>query len=120
MKSIIFVKEKLVAYVLQNILSIRFKHIQFGVLTGDSCKLWGMNDKQQLNNKLKTKDISYLIAASVAEEGIDIQACNCVIMYTLPLTVKTYIQSRGRARNKRVNLYYLLTVKMILQNMNGK
>eukprot|EP01083_Nonionella_stella_P046321 124027_1 len=101
-QGIIFVKERLVAYVLQSILSTRFKHIKFGVLTGHSCRLWGMNDKQQLHtiNEFKSGDINYLIATSVAEEGIDIQACNCVIMYTLPPTVKTYIQSRGRARKK--------------------
>ena len=101
-QGIIFVKERLVAYVLHSILSTRFKHLKFGVLTGHSCRLWGMNDKQQLQtiNEFKSGEINYLIATSVAEEGIDIQACNCVIMYTLPPTVKTYIQSRGRARKK--------------------
>eukprot|EP01084_Bolivina_argentea_P250899 420571_1 len=101
-QGIIFVKQRIVAYVLQTILSIRFGHIKFGVLTGHSCRLWGLNDKQQCKviNKFKSGDIDYLIATSVAEEGIDIQACNCVIMYHLPDTIKSYIQARGRARDK--------------------
>eukprot|EP01083_Nonionella_stella_P175011 608136_1 len=99
-QGIIFVEERLIAYALANILSIRFAELEFGVLTGHSCNMWGMSDKEQARviNKFKTGDINYLIATSVAEEGIDIQSCNCVIMLVLPKTIKTYIQTRGRMR----------------------
>lgn len=42
--------------------------------------------------------INLLFATSVAEEGIDIPACNYVIRFDVPSTAIQYIQSRGRAR----------------------
>ncbi|KAF3933306.1 hypothetical protein ABW19_dt0200687 [Dactylella cylindrospora] len=41
-----------------------------------------------------------LISTSVAEEGIDIQACAVVFCFTLPPNLKSFIQRRGRARRK--------------------
>lgn len=40
------------------------------------------------------------IATSVAEEGLDVQAVNIVIRYDDPKQVVSYLQSRGRARQK--------------------
>lgn len=42
-----------------------------------------------------------LIATSVAEEGIDVQACGCVIRWDVPQNMVSWLQSRGRARRKR-------------------
>merc|ERR1712066_83092 len=39
-----------------------------------------------------------MVATSVAEEGIDIQACSLVVRLDPPSTVIQMIQSRGRAR----------------------
>lgn len=35
------------------------------------------------------------------EEGIDLQMCNLVVMYDAPVTYRSYIQARGRARVDR-------------------
>ncbi|KAG7444682.1 P-loop containing nucleoside triphosphate hydrolase protein [Guyanagaster necrorhizus] len=42
-----------------------------------------------------------IISTSVAEEGIDVQACGCVIRWDPPLNMVSWLQSRGRARRKR-------------------
>ncbi|KAK0472051.1 hypothetical protein IW261DRAFT_1343854 [Armillaria novae-zelandiae] len=42
-----------------------------------------------------------IISTSVAEEGIDIQACGCVIRWDPPQNMVSWLQSRGRARRKR-------------------
>ena len=41
---------------------------------------------------------SIVVATSVVEEGIDIQATNLVVLFDHALTVRSYIQRRGRAR----------------------
>ncbi|OSX59637.1 hypothetical protein POSPLADRAFT_1149188 [Postia placenta MAD-698-R-SB12] len=42
-----------------------------------------------------------IISTSVAEEGIDIQACGSVVRFDPPPNVVAWAQSRGRARRKR-------------------
>lgn len=41
---------------------------------------------------------SIVVATSAVEEGIDIQATNLVVLFDHALTVRSYIQRRGRAR----------------------
>ncbi|KAL5988342.1 helicase, partial [Asimina triloba] len=42
--------------------------------------------------------VNLLFTTDVAEEGIDVNNCSCVIRFDLPKTVRSYVQSRGRAR----------------------
>lgn len=42
-----------------------------------------------------------IISTSVAEEGIDIQACGSVIRWDIPQNMTSWAQSRGRARRQR-------------------
>ncbi|GAB2276325.1 Belongs to the helicase [Dionaea muscipula] len=42
--------------------------------------------------------INLLFATDVVEEGIHVPNCSCVVRFDLPKTVRSYIQSRGRAR----------------------
>ncbi|KAF8891292.1 hypothetical protein BD779DRAFT_1670921 [Infundibulicybe gibba] len=42
-----------------------------------------------------------IVSTSVAEEGIDIQACGSVIRWDPPANMASWAQSRGRARRKR-------------------
>ena len=46
---------------------------------------------------------SIVVATSVVEEGIDIQATNLVVDFDHALTVRSYIQRRGRARKVASN-----------------
>ncbi|KAL1692718.1 hypothetical protein GGG16DRAFT_123829 [Schizophyllum commune] len=49
--------------------------------------------------RLGTKNV--IVSTSVAEEGIDIQACGCVVRWDPPPNMASWVQSRGRARRKR-------------------
>ena len=49
----------------------------------------------------KIGDKNLIISTSVAEEGIDIQACGSVVRFDIPPNVVSWAQSRGRARRKR-------------------
>lgn len=53
-------------------------------------------------------DFQVLVATSVGEEGIDIQACDLVIRLDGTTTAKSLIQSRGRARRQN-SRYVLIT-----------
>eukprot|EP01038_Epipyxis_sp_PR26KG_P010334 gene10334-13884_t len=56
--------------------------------------------KHQLDTLIKFKSgkFNILFATDVAEEGLDVRACQLVINFDLPSTLKSFIQRRGRAR----------------------
>jgi endoribonuclease Dicer len=49
----------------------------------------------------RTGEKNLIISTSVAEEGIDVQACGCVTRWDLPSNMASWAQSRGRARRQR-------------------
>ncbi|CAB9506327.1 Dicer-like protein 1 [Seminavis robusta] len=51
-------------------------------------------------SSLRRGDINVLIATSVVEEGVDVQACSCVVAFDSLKSAKGYIQMKGRARQK--------------------
>lgn len=51
--------------------------------------------------KFKNKETNCIVSTDVLEEGIDFQVCNLVIMYDHPETYRSYVQSRGRARDQK-------------------
>ncbi|OQN96096.1 hypothetical protein B0A48_18342 [Cryoendolithus antarcticus] len=51
-----------------------------------------------------------IVATSVLEEGIDVQACNVVACFDVPANLKSYIQRRGRARHEYSRYGILLEV----------
>ena len=46
---------------------------------------------------LRTKRTNVLIATSVVEEGVDVDACSFVIVFDHLRSTKAYIQMKGRA-----------------------
>ncbi|OQN95566.1 hypothetical protein B0A48_18501 [Cryoendolithus antarcticus] len=52
-----------------------------------------------------------IVATSVLEEGIDVQACNLVACFDVPANLKSYIQRRGRARHQHSRYGILLEVR---------
>ncbi|KOS19156.1 Dicer-like protein 2 [Escovopsis weberi] len=106
---IIFVQERVMVSMLLEVLrsneAIRERY-RIGTMVGTSNN---SNRKKDLydvpgNADIKSLEefrferLNLLIATSVLEEGIDVRACNLVICFDSPLTPKSFIQRRGRAR----------------------
>ncbi|KAI0389732.1 RNase3 domain-containing protein [Xylariaceae sp. FL0594] len=65
--------------------------------------------KQTLHlDEFRSDKKNLLVSTSVAEEGIDVPACNCVVCFDPPDNVKSFIQRRGRARAENSKLILLM------------
>ncbi|CAE6519845.1 unnamed protein product [Rhizoctonia solani] len=64
--------------------------------------------QRSIVREFRSGAINLVIATSVAEEGLDFQACKLVVRLDAPQTMVGYLQSRGRAR-KHDSAYVLLT-----------
>jgi ERCC4-related helicase len=54
---------------------------------------------------LRRGEINVLIATSVVEEGVDVQACSFVLVFDTLKNIKSYIQMKGRARQKDAKFF---------------
>lgn len=58
--------------------------------------------------KFKNKETNCIVSTDVLEEGIDLQMCNLVVAFEAPLTFRSFIQARGRARDGNSNYVVLV------------
>ncbi|KAH7414675.1 hypothetical protein KP509_14G005300 [Ceratopteris richardii] len=102
LRCIVFVERVSTAMVLSRILSkigcLSFVKCNF--LSGTTNHSDVMARKLQRNtlSEFHSGNLNVLVATDVAEEGLDVQQCSCVIRFDPPKTVRSLIQSRGRAR----------------------
>ncbi|KAI3317473.1 RNase3 domain-containing protein [Xylariaceae sp. AK1471] len=108
-RCIIFVREvatvAILAHMLSAMSSVRSR-FRVGTVIGTSNYAGRKRDLGDLDQAkdtihledFRTDKINLLIATSVAEEGIDIPACNLIICFNAPSNLKSFIQRRGRAR----------------------
>ncbi|XP_067948463.1 ATP-dependent RNA helicase DHX58-like isoform X1 [Watersipora subatra] len=118
-KVIIFVQMRVVAQYLAQYLTEAdpmFSAREFTSI-GKSPEEAGMNPQQRINVRAKFEGSKYniLVATSVLEEGIDIQACIMVIRYMYVKDLIAKIQSMGRARHSEGTLVSLLDEKLLKQ-----
>ncbi|KNE60111.1 hypothetical protein, variant [Allomyces macrogynus ATCC 38327] len=113
-RGIVFVERRLLVRILRDLLDhfLRDEDARLASLTtecimGHSGSAWtalarGMEVEHQTRiiDEFRAGKINLLFSTQVAEEGLDIPACNTVIRFSLPKTVISLIQSRGRARHR--------------------
>lgn len=75
----------------------------------DSVLKMGFHVQNAIISSFRSKVYNLLVSTSVAEEGLDIQPCNVVIRFDPVTTTISYIQSRGRARQK--NSRYIMMME---------
>ena len=107
---IVFVEQRAVASVLSSMLNdghLTRGKIQSAPTVGKSnfagrkfaiTELVDRRLQQQALPAFRKGEANVIVATSVLEEGIDVQACNVVACFDLPANLKSYIQRRGRAR----------------------
>ncbi|KAI8637061.1 putative dicer-like protein [Parasitella parasitica] len=105
---IVFVERRHTAVAIKTLvesLSIFRNDIRCDVLIGHGTKGGGdlqmkYTKQNEVIARFRSGELNLMVATNVAEEGLDIQACNYVIRFDPFKTVIAYIQSRGRARRK--------------------
>ncbi|XP_067950025.1 ATP-dependent RNA helicase DHX58-like isoform X2 [Watersipora subatra] len=104
-KVIIFVQMRVVAQYLAELLQQASPTFQAQAFTsaGPSAEEKGMTPQLRYDvmEGFEGHKYNILVATSVLEEGIDIQACNMVIRYMYVKDMIAKIQSRGRARREK-------------------
>ncbi|CAN1351384.1 Endoribonuclease Dicer homolog 3a [Linum perenne] len=75
-------------------------HFSVSYLTGTNTSVDALAPKLQreILEAFRSGKVNLLFATDVVEEGIHVPKCSCVIRFDLPKTVRSYVQSRGRAR----------------------
>ena len=128
---IVFCQMKSVTIAVQHMIKVhpRLKFLRSAYLIGhdvSSRKSYGMAAETQASyvKRFLSGEINLLVATSVAEEGLDIKPCNCVVQFDFAeKTVTSYIQSRGRARHL-TSQYIILaqkgdkSIQKLLQSKN--
>ena len=73
------------------------------MVSSNQCLSAGGQSAQEQQNMIRDFDsgrIKVLVVTSVAEEGVNIAACNLIIKYNNVGSERSMIQRRGRARQK--------------------
>ncbi|OHE95729.1 RNase3 domain-containing protein [Colletotrichum orchidophilum] len=106
-RCIVFVEMRLTAVLLADLFKqdgMKLPHLKPAALVGSqsTAGLASMSFKEQLLNitKFRRGEVNCIFSTQVAEEGIDIPACNMVMRFDLYKSVIQYIQSKGRARQQ--------------------
>jgi len=87
-----------VAFVSDQLSAIKGVRVKPFIGQASKGKLKGMNQKEQAEivKRFETGDFNVLVATSVAEEGLDIPACDLVVFYEPVPSEIRHIQRRGR------------------------
>lgn len=70
-----------------------------------------LSDQKDVLAELRVGKTNVLIATNVLEEGIDVPACNVVICFDPPKDLRSFIQRRGRARDRQSRLVLFINEK---------
>ncbi|XP_039289133.1 endoribonuclease Dicer [Nilaparvata lugens] len=119
-KALIFVTRRFSCKCLQYILEdLKLPNVKSDFIVGYNTNPFNDTREGLLEKKVNKKvlkrfnggDTNVLIASDVLEEGIDVQTCNTVIKFDPPTTMRSYIQSKGRARTRQSKFYIMTEAK---------
>ena len=116
---ILFVEQRVTALVLRELLSSHpvTRHLSYATFVGMSnmskhrnkiSEVIDLQDQRTTLEEFRAGERHIVIATSILEEGIDISSCNLVICFNEPKNIKSFIQRRGRARDKDSTFVLLL------------
>ncbi|CAO2167444.1 unnamed protein product [Urochloa humidicola] len=112
-RCLIFVDRKITARVIERAMKKigRLSCFRVSFLTGGSSSVDALTPKMQKDtlDSFRSGKVNLLFTTDVAEEGIHVPDCSCVIRFDLPKTTRSYVQSRGRARQK--DSQYILMIE---------
>ncbi|XP_068656481.1 endoribonuclease Dicer homolog 3a isoform X2 [Aristolochia californica] len=116
---LIFVERIITAKVIEQFMRrlCNLSHFTFSYLTGGNSSKGSQTPAMQKNilDLFRCGKVNLLFTTDVAEEGMDVHNCSCVIRFDLPKTVRSYIQSRGRARQRESRYILMLERGQIKQ-----
>uniref|UniRef100_A0A1D1ZF59 Endoribonuclease Dicer 3a n=1 Tax=Anthurium amnicola TaxID=1678845 RepID=A0A1D1ZF59_9ARAE len=99
---LIFVERIITAKVIERFIKkVRYlSHFNVAYLTGGNKSKDALSPKiqKEILESFHSGKVNLLFTTDVAEEGLHVPNCSCVIRFDLPKTVRSYIQSHGRAR----------------------
>nr|AJA90780.1 Dicer-like 3 [Pinus canariensis] len=111
-RCIIFVDRVIAATVISRLIKELdcLSYISSDYLAGETglLDIIGPKPKQNTLDLFRTGKVNVLVTTNVTEEGIDVQDCRSIIRFDLPSSVRSYIQSRGRARRPESDYIVLL------------
>ncbi|XP_050366617.1 endoribonuclease Dicer homolog 3a-like [Argentina anserina] len=109
---LIFVNRIITAKVIERFMRrvTSLSHFKISYLTGSTTSVDALTPKIQKETlKLfSCGEVNLLFSTDVVEEGIHVPNCSCVIRFDLPKTVRSYVQSRGRARQDNSQFILML------------
>ena len=120
---IIFVKQRVTVSVMERLLSVhpatrsRFRCAPYVGWSNSGTRkeiigeLLSLKSQQNTLDEFRDGRKNLIIATDVLEEGIDISACKAVVCYDKPPNLKSFVQRRGRARQKQ-SVYGILLSKV--------
>ncbi|KAJ4951413.1 hypothetical protein NE237_028245 [Protea cynaroides] len=99
---LIFVERIITAKVIERFIKrlSYLSHFAVSYLTGGNSSVDALTPKMQKRtlDSFRRGEVNLLFTTDVAEEGIHVPNCSSIIRFDLPKTVRSYVQSRGRAR----------------------
>ncbi|XP_038975924.1 endoribonuclease Dicer homolog 3b-like [Phoenix dactylifera] len=99
---LIFIQRIIAAKVIERFMKMisKLSHFAISYLTGGNSSKDALSPKMQKAtlDMFRAGKVNILFTTDVAEEGIHVPNCSCVVRFDLPKTVRSYVQSRGRAR----------------------
>ncbi|KAJ7958428.1 Endoribonuclease dicer-like protein [Quillaja saponaria] len=109
---LVFVERIVTAKVIERFVKhvTHLSHFTVSYLTGSNTSVDSLAPKRQKEtlDSFRSGKVNILFTTDVIEEGIHVPNCSCVIRFDLPKTIRSYVQSRGRARQTNSQFVIML------------